>query len=195
LKRISKFLFLALIAGLLSSSCSKKEQKSQGDNEVPKRSSHPLTQQAYTLLDSGELDSAFIIFNQARAIYLQKRDSFMLGTTLTNMALIATEAGDSFNGQEYSLEALKFFNAAKEAHSPYILSNFNNLGIASYDLKKYQASLEFYKQASSFIIDSAALHISKNNIANAHRELGQYETAIKIYEEVLARNPVEGTKA
>jgi len=111
------------------------------------------------------------------------------------MALIATEAGDSFNGQEYSLEALKFFNAAKEAHSPYILSNLNNLGIASYDLKKYRASLEFYKQASSFIIDSAALHISKNNIANAYRELGQYETAIKIYEEVLARNPVEGTKA
>ncbi|GGC66718.1 hypothetical protein GCM10011387_20170 [Pedobacter quisquiliarum] len=195
MERISKFLFFAIIAGLLSSSCSNKEQSLQGDIEVPKRSSHPLTQQAYTLLDSGELDSAFIIFNQARAIYLQKRDSFMLGTTLTNMALIATEAGDSFNGQEYSLEALKFFNAAKEAHSPYILSNLNNLGIASYDLKKYKASLEFYKQASSFIIDSAALHISKNNIANAYRELGQYDTAIKIYGEVLARNPVEVTKA
>lgn len=195
MKRISKLLFLFVIVGVLSSSCSTKEQNFQIDNQVQKRSSHPLTQQAYTLLDSGELNSAFIIFNKARAIYLQKRDSFMLGTTLTNMALIATEAGDSFNGQEYSLEALKFFNAAKEAHSPYILSNLNNLGIASYDLKKYRASLEFYKQASSFIIDSAALHISKNNIANAYRELGQYETAIKIYEEVLARNPVEGTKA
>ena len=119
----------------------------------------------------------------------------MVGGTLTNMAMIATEAGDSFDGQEYSLEALKFFKPAQKEHAPFILSNLNNLGIATYDLEKYEESLDFYTQSLPLITDSAALHISKNNIANAYRQMGQYKTAIKLYQEVLQRNPNERTKA
>ena len=119
----------------------------------------------------------------------------MVGATLTNMAVIATEAGDSFDGQEYSLEALKFFKRDQKEHAPFILSNLNNLGIATYDLKKYGESLAFYKQSLPLITDSGALHISKNNIANAYRQMGQYKTAIKLYREVLLRNPNERTKA
>lgn len=195
MKRIFNPLSTGLILGFLLASCSAKEQKHQGGTKVLKRKSHPLTGEAYTLLDSGNLDSAFAVFNKAKAIYLKERDSFMVGTTLTNMAIIATEAGDSYNGQEYSLEALNFLNRAKQENSAYVLSNLNNLGIATYDLKKYEASMEFYKQALSLIDDTPSLHISKNNIANAYRELGQYDTAIKLYREVLSRHPVELTKA
>lgn len=191
----SKFLFILLISGLFLGSCRSETQTRQEikKNQKPKR--HPLTDQAYTLLDAGNPDSAFTIFNQAKAIYLKEKDSFLVGGTLTNMAMIATEAGDSFDGQEYSLEALKFFKRDQEEHAPFILSNLNNLGIATYDLKKYGESLAFYKQSLPLITDSAALHISKNNIANAYRQMGQYKTAIKLYREVLLRNPNERTKA
>lgn len=198
-----KLLFLLLISGLFLGACrSENHSKPSPDTTIqssveiqqkPKR--QPLTDQAYTLLDSGYADSAFRVFNQVKAVYLKERDSFMVGGTLTNMAMIATEAGDSFDGQEYSLEALKFFKPDQKEHAPFILSNLNNLGIATYDLEKYEESLDFYTQSLPLITDSAALHISKNNIANAYRQMGQYKTAIKLYQEVLQRNPNERTKA
>ena len=153
------------------------------------------TDKAYAFMDSGKSDSAFTAFAQAKAFYLQDLDSVMLASTLTNMAIIAVEAGDNFNGQEYSMEALNYLDPGNKEHHPYILSNLNNLGIASYDLKKYDKSIEFYRQSLPLITDSTSLHITKNNIANAYRELGNYQMAIRLYQEVLARSPADGTKA
>jgi signal transduction histidine kinase len=146
-------------------------------------------------MDSGKPDSAFAAFAQARVLYIRNMDSVMLASTLTNMAIIATEAGDNFNGQEYSMDALQYLDAANKQHHPYILSNLNNLGIASYDLKRYDKSIEFYKESLPLVTDSSSLHITKNNIANAYRELGNHETAIRLYQEVLAKVQEDGTRA
>lgn len=185
--------FLILVIQLLSS-CLKHEAKSPKDVKNPKTRS-PFTDKAYAFQDAGKSDSAFLAFAQAKEAYLKAKDSIMLASTLTNMALIATEAGDNFNGQEYSMEALKYLDRANAEHHPYILSNLNNLGIACYDLKKYEQSIEFYSQSLPLITDSPSLHITKNNIANAYRELGKHQVAIGLYQEVLARVPADGTRA
>jgi signal transduction histidine kinase len=184
---------LILVIQLLSS-CLKQENKSKKNVKNPKTRSL-FTDKAYAFQDSGKSDSAFAAFAQAKELYLKNKDSVMLASTLTNMAIIATEAGDNFNGQEYSMEALKYLDAANEEHHRYILSNLNNLGISSYDLKKYDQSIEFYRQSLPLITDSSSLHITKNNIANAYRESGKYQPAIRLYEEVLAKAPADGTRA
>ena len=185
--------FLILVIQLLSS-CAKHEDKSHKDVKNPKTRS-PFTDKAYAFQDAGKSDSAFLAFAQAKEAYLKARDSIMLASTLTNMALIATEAGDNFDGQEYSMEALKYLDRANAEHRPYILSNLNNLGIACYDLKKYNQSIEFYNQSLPLITDSSSLHITKNNIANAYRELGKHQVAIRLYQEVLAKALADGTRA
>ncbi|MCJ0742224.1 tetratricopeptide repeat-containing sensor histidine kinase [Pedobacter montanisoli] len=187
---LTYFLFLV---GLLLLACSpeKKSPKEKPNLSKP----HPLTEKAYLLFDSKKTDSAFKVFNEVKDIYLKKRDSFRIASSLTYMAIIATESGDSFDGQELSIEALNFLNKKNKEHHPFIISNLNNLGVASYDLKKYKESIDFYSQSLPLIKDSSNLHTAKNNIANAYREEGNYAPAIKLYQEILVRNPKDETKA
>lgn len=190
MKRVlTYFLFLA---GLLLMACT-SAKKNSTEKSSPKPD--PLTEKAYLLLDSGKTDSAFNFFNEAKEIYLKKRDSFMVGSTLTYMAYIANEAGDSFDAQEFNMEALTFLNKQNPKHHAYIVSNLNNLGMVTYDLKKYKEAIDFYSQAISLIKDSSKLYIAKNNLANSYREEGNYTTAIKLYQEVLVKKPNNETKA
>ena len=184
----------SILAVQLLSSCSKEGHKSRENPKGPKTRS-AFTDQAYAFLDAKQPDSAFLAFAQAKEHYTSSKDSLMLASTLTNMAVIAIEAGDNFNGQEYSMDALRYLDRSNQKHHPYMLSNLNNLGIASYDLKQYERSIEFYKQSLPLITDSASLHITKNNIANAYRESGKHQLAIRMYEDVLIKGPADGTKA
>ncbi|WP_410220171.1 tetratricopeptide repeat protein [Pedobacter sp.] len=191
MKRI--LIYFLFLVGLLSLTCTPTNTPHKTKPILSKP--NPLTEKAYLLLDSKKEDSAFKVFNEVKDVYLKKKDSFMVASTLTNMAYIANEAGDSFSAQEFNIEALKFLNKKNPKHHDYIASNLNNLGMVTYDLKKYKEAINFYSQAASFIKDSSSLHITKNNIANSYREEGNYALAIKLYQEILVRNPNDETKA
>ena len=163
--------------------CSCKEKR-QLNTQNP---GNPFFSKASEYRDQGRRDSAFLYFNKARDFYLQNKDSVGAGVCLTNMALISTDSGDHFGGQEISLDALSYFDEANPVHHVYLLSNYNNLGIATYSLRQYPRAIEFYNKSLQFISDSAYARIVKNNIGNALRKAGEYKKAISTYESILGK--------
>lgn len=140
---------------------------------------------AYAFRDSGKTDSAFLYFNKAREQYLELNDSLAIGKCLVNMAIISTNQGDPFGGQELSLEAISFLDENDPAQGVYLLSAYNNIGIASYNLKQFSKAVEFYQKSLDFISDSGYTRIIKGNIANAYRKEGNFKEAIRIYNSVI----------
>ena len=162
----------------LFSSCSDRELKTEKlDNLFYKK--------AFQFRNKAETDSAFIYYNKAKEQFLLNKDSIKAGDCLVNMAIISTDQGDLFGGQELSLDALSFFDEENPEHHIILLSSYNNLGIASFNLKQYAKAIEFYNKSLKFITDSAYALIIKNNIANAYRKEHKFGEAIKIYQSIL----------
>jgi hypothetical protein len=158
----------------------------------PEKNNNPYYKSAYKFRDEGIKDSAFLYFSKARDQFILEKDSLRAAGCMVNMAIIATDQGDLFGGQELSLNAVSYFDEKNPAQHTYVLSNYNNLGIASYNLKQYSKAVEFYNKSLEFISDSSYMLIVKNNIANAHRKNEDYSTALTIYKTILSqeKNPV-----
>lgn len=137
--------------------------------------------------DKGETDTAFFYFNKAKDQFIQDRDSLGAASCIVNMSIIATDQGDPFGGQELSLNAIPFFDEENPEHHAYLLSNYNNLGIASYNLKQYTKAIEFYNRSLEFTRDSVYSLIVWNNIANAYRKNSAFAKALEIYESILVK--------
>ena len=137
--------------------------------------------------DSGVLDSAFFYFNHAKDIFSQHGDSLGVGKCLLNMAMISNVKGDDFGAQELSLSAIAFFNPYKLDQRIYIQSNYNNLGMTSYNLGDFSRAVEFYNKAGKYTPDSANVLILKNNIANSYRRSGDFQKSISMYSQILSQ--------
>ncbi len=170
----------SLLLVLLLFSCSKKEN-------VEKKFHNPYYDLAKKYRDSGKPDSAFIQFNQAKEFGIQNRDSLSIASSLINMAILLTNAGDYFGGQETSLQANKYLNENNPKHHYYLGSNYNNLGIATYNLKDYNNSLKLYNSAIKFSDDSLDTRMYLNNEAKVYQEIKDYNSALKIYDQILAK--------
>lgn len=149
---------------------------------------------AYVFRDSNITDSAFYYFNKAKDLFLLGNDSLGTGKSLVNMAILSTNKGDFYGGQELSLNAIPYFNPDKKDQHIYINSNYNNLGIATYRLADYQQAIKFYDLAIKFSNDSAAIWLYLNNKASAYQELKNYPQALKIYDQILQTSPKNGTE-
>lgn len=103
------------------------------------------------------------------------------------MAILLTNAGDYFGGQETSIEANKYLNEGDTSHHYYLGSNYNNLGIATYNLKDYDNSLKLYDSAIKFSDDSLDTRIYLNNKAMVYQDIKDYKSALKIYNQILAK--------
>lgn len=176
MKRAASIIFIVL----LYCSCSDKPQKAE------KRITNPFFATANEHLTKGRRDSAFVYFNQAKDLYLEQKDSLAAGICLINMAIISTDSGDFFGGQELSLEAVSYFEETNPLDHVYLVSNYNNLGIASSSLKRYDKAIEFYTKSLQFTADSAYTRILKNNIANSYRRSGDLKKAIATFNPILA---------
>ncbi|RZK50662.1 MAG: tetratricopeptide repeat-containing sensor histidine kinase [Pedobacter sp.] len=154
-----------------------------------------LIEKANLFWDNNQLDSAFITFSLAKEAAFIQDDSLNIAKANTNLAILSVEFGDIYTGQEYSFEALKYLNPTNLKHYPYLLSNYNNLGITNYDLNQPSKAIEYYQEAIKYIQDSNQLHTTKNNLANAYRQQKSYDKAIKLYAEILAQKPISINQA
>ncbi|WP_370583354.1 tetratricopeptide repeat protein [Pedobacter sp. ASV28] len=143
---------------------------------------------AFEYRDSHNSDSAFFYFNKAKDFYLQQKDSLGIGKCLLNMAIISTDKGDYLGGQELSLNAIPYFNEHDKKQVVYIISNFNNLGLATQHLENYNQAITFYQQSLKYATDSTEIAVIKNNIANTYRRIKDYKKAIEIYQIALKQN-------
>ncbi|KEQ31782.1 histidine kinase [Pedobacter antarcticus 4BY] len=158
-------------------------------SKVERKLDNIFYDRAFDYREDNKPDSAFLYFNRAKDIFQQQKDSFGIGKCLVNMAIISTDKGDYYGGQEISLNAVSYLNSNNEASLVYIKSNFNNLGISSFNLKNYTQAIEFYQKSLLFTKDTAAILVIKNNIANAYRKKKQYQKSIDIYQDIL-RQPI-----
>ncbi len=172
-------LILLLLPITLFLSCSKP------DTPTAPVLSNPNYDRAISLRERGEADSAFVYFNKAKEVFLQRKDSLGVATCLASMGVIATNSGDYFGGQEISLSALSYFNKLNPEHFGYLRYNLGNLGVAAENLKNYDDAIRFYEQTLNYAPDSLATIIIKNNIANVYRDSGKYKIAIQLYNEIL----------
>ena len=183
-----KRLSLLLISFSFLSACIRKPEPKQVDEN------NPFYEKAISFREVNEVDSSFKYFNRAKDEFLLQNDSLGAGKCLVNMGFIAKVKGDYYSSQEISLDAIAYFDESKKNQAGYICSNFNTLGLSSYQLKDYASALKFYYDALKFVDTPLNKFICLNNIAKAYEELKNYQEAIKIYNIVLkgtANHPAE----
>jgi tetratricopeptide (TPR) repeat protein len=176
LKRLAFFLILLQIV----SACKDKK------TEKKLIAVNPAYDKAYQFRNSGIADSAFINFDIAKDVFLQRDDSLGVGKCLLNMAIIACDKSDNLGGQELSLNAEKYFNPDRKNHHVYISSNNNNLGIVTYRLHDLVQALRFYNIAIKYSQSDAETKVYWNNIGTIYRERNDFSKAIKAFNKALA---------
>ena len=177
MKRLLLFLIYLFLL-----SCSTDHQKKK------EKESNPFHDQAYIYRNEYKTDSAFIYFAKAKELFLQQKDSLGVANCLVNLAIISTNLGDYFGGQELSLDALSYLNQEKTEDLTYLHSNYNNLAIASERLRDYEKAIKFYDLAIKFATDTPTVIIYLNNKANAYQGSKQYKDALEIYDKLLQKS-------
>ena len=130
-------------------------------------------------------DSAFYYLNRGKELFRLRNDSFGLGKSLANMAIIQEKEGDNFGSIETSLLAGEYFNQKDTAQHGFLFSNYNNLGVASANLKNYEDAKRFYNKAFDFTQDPIDKMALANNIAIIFHNTKRYDKAIDIYTKLL----------
>ncbi|WP_018627732.1 tetratricopeptide repeat-containing sensor histidine kinase [Niabella aurantiaca] len=127
-------------------------------------------------------DSAFYYFNRAA---VNSPDSIQIAMAYTYMAIIQSNAGDYFGSQENLLRSLRYLNEQKEKDRYCLLSNYNELGRTSSNLKNYDAAIGYYDQALRLIKDDNTRIIALSNKAVTYQKKQQYAAAISIYRSII----------
>lgn len=130
-------------------------------------------------------DSAFYYFNK---VATGAKDSLQVAMAYTNMAVIQSDAGDYFGSQESLLASLKYLDEQKEKDHHCLLSDYNELGSTSLNLKNYDAAIAYYNRALQFAKDDAYQTIALNNKAVAYQKKKQYSQAIAIYRSIIEQS-------
>lgn len=130
-------------------------------------------------------DSAFYYFNK---VATGSKDSLQVAMAYTNMAVIQSDAGDYFGSQESLLASLKYLDEQKAKDHHCLLSDYNELGSTSLNLKNYDAAIAYYDQALQFAKDDAYKTIALNNKAVAYQKKKQYSQAIAIYRSIIEQS-------
>lgn len=158
-------------------------QKSQ-DTPIEKSSNH-YYDKAYDLNVLGISDSAYVYYDKAQEIFKQNKDNIGIGKCLINKAIILTDRGDYYGGQELSLKARQYFDENNIKQYGYICSNYNNLGIASNNLKDYNNAIKFYDLAIKFSDTELNKYTYYKNKANTYKDQKNYIKAIQLYQDIL----------
>lgn len=176
-----KRLNITIISILLLFSCSQKSPKVI----VERKENNPIYDKAFQYSEEQKTDSAFFYFDKAKDLFLQQKDSLGVAKCLLNMAMISTNNGDYFGGQELSVNASSYFNKRIPKQHIFIKANLNNLGLAYENLKDYSQAIVFYTEALNYTTGVNAEAVLKNNIANIYRKRKAYQKAIVIYQGIL----------
>nr|WP_276901864.1 ATP-binding protein [Pedobacter kyonggii] len=176
-----KRLNITIISILFLFSCAEKSPNAKAKT----KKDNPLYDKAYQYSEELKNDSAFFYFDKAKDLFLQQKDSLGVAKCLLNMAIISTDSGDYFGGQELSVNATPFFDKKISKHHIFIKSNLNNLGLASENLKDYSQAITFYTEALNYTTGANPEAVLKNNIANIYRKRKAYQKAIAIYQSIL----------
>jgi len=165
-------------------SCSDKTLK---EKEI----TNPFYDKAFEYREKGNIDSSFLYFYKAKDFFLQQKDSFGIAKSLVNLAIIQETKGDYFGSQETALSALHYFNTKDSLQNTYLSINYNTLGITASKLEDYRKAIKFNQLALKFANDLKNKNIYQNNLANNHRRIKNYNTAIRILDSLSEKTTAD----
>ncbi|HEY1024515.1 MAG TPA: ATP-binding protein [Sphingobacteriaceae bacterium] len=174
---MKRVLILLNVFILAFCSCNKEKQ--------PNRSGQDADFKKGESFFSKQNDSAYYYFNKVTS---GSRDSLEIAMAYNYMAAIQSDAGDYFGSQESLLTSLGFLDERNKKHHWCLSSNYNELGIASYNLKNYDASLRFYDLAVKLSADKDYELVILNNKALIHQKKGRYAEALTLYRDIIKQH-------
>jgi tetratricopeptide (TPR) repeat protein len=172
-----KYFATLLLLLVLLYSCKRKSSVSTVNNI--------FYDQAYEYTLKEKPDSAFIYYARAKDLFLQQKNSYGVAKCLVNMGIISSDNGDYYGAQEISINALKYFDMQSDTQRVYIKSNYNNLGVSTYNLENFDAALDFYDKALEFAKDSSDSLVIINNKAKIFEIKNEFDKSLKLYTLVL----------
>ncbi|MFD0765253.1 ATP-binding protein [Mucilaginibacter lutimaris] len=128
-------------------------------------------------------DSAFFYFNKVVAA---KKDSLQVAMALNQMGVIQSEAGDFFGAQESLLASLNFLHKANPRDRNCLASDYNELGLTSFNLKDYRPAVAFFDSAAIYSDHKPLQSVILGNKALAYRDMGAYPQALVLYRKALS---------
>lgn len=168
-------------------------QKSEKIDTLESNKAKNYHYKAYTLRKEQKKDSAYYFYKKANEIFVNIKDSLLIGDTFVNMAILQSDVGDYIGSDQTAVEALKYFKKDKIV---YLTSIYNCLAISSRGQKDYKEAIYWYNKAIKIAKNNANKIIYLQNKANAYRDLNQFEESIAILDSLskVELNPVK-TKA
>jgi two-component sensor histidine kinase len=187
--KLKNYLALSALLILTVFSCSKENLKEAKSTPIDS-----LYEKAWFFKERNISDSSFIYFNLSKEKAVNNNDNVKVAKCLINMAVISEQKGDYFNSQDIALSALKYLNPLDENERELLSSAYNELGQASFLLKKYVEADKFFRTALNLSKVDKSKVIYLNNIAinNSHQK--KYVQAITSYKELLSMGVIKSDK-
>ncbi|WP_298544584.1 tetratricopeptide repeat-containing sensor histidine kinase [uncultured Aquimarina sp.] len=144
-------------------------------------------------------DSAYYYFNKAEKIhsyfnkgssYISSNHAFDHGSTLIELAKLSRKVKDYSNSEDLTIKAIQKFKLSKNLE--YIPLSYNNLGIISKQLERYEDGIKYHRKAMEYARntnkDTLYKAISYNNIGTAYKSQKRFDKAIEYYKKALSFN-------
>ncbi|TBN05302.1 tetratricopeptide repeat-containing sensor histidine kinase [Hyunsoonleella flava] len=138
-------------------------------------------------------DSAYFYYQKAEKLFRQNNLQLEFAQALFGIAVLQTNDKDYTGSEVTSIEAISVLDKLTrtnevDKYKAYLYNNlgivFNELGQFDESVRYYQIALDLKKSLEGDFRRSIAL--SENNLAFAYKNAGLYESAIPIYEKMLA---------
>ncbi|MDD7886827.1 tetratricopeptide repeat protein [Flavivirga sp. 57AJ16] len=137
-------------------------------------------------------DSAYYHYYKAEKIFKSLNNDYKRALALYGIAVIQKDEKDFTGSELTSIEALSLLDGLRETNNSrrYKSFLFNNLGLVFDQLEQYDESILYHVKAldikKSLKGDNKArIDNSKNNLALAYKNKGEYELASRYYNQIL----------
>lgn len=171
---------LLLIGILFLVSC---ESRIKSTQEAEK---NPYYEQAYEFLDKNEFDSAFVYFEKAKSLFLERNDSVGVAESLINMAITHADFGDYYGSQETSTQAIEYLNLNDSSQHALLGMVYNNLSNVYTSLKDTKKAIESNQLAIQYTSSPTNRKVYENNLASTYIANQEYEKASEILKELVS---------
>lgn len=189
-KRI-QFSFSILIIFLLFFACQKKKDFGEkvANNKVK---IEKIIKAADLFYKNKQLDSAFYLYNQARANCNPKQDPKSYVYCMYYMAEIQQSEADFVGSSKTAIETLPFLNQLKD--SEYVWNIYSVLGRNCYYTYDFPKAIDYYSKAFVLKTDKINRLEAKNNIAAIYIKQKEFKKALQIFleinkEEIIQEKP------